>query len=155
MCANKVVSTKIAEEVLSNRLIGSNINHFTYFITGWTLRLIGSSGPEYTLRATDIQLKDYKFWLSSFSKLPINLTDSNEPDDVITGAAILSVTNSWPIRSVKLNELADLFIRFENDVEIIVKARVAYVDWTWQIDTEDGTNIIFCDNGELTTGLSF
>lgn len=155
MSEYKFISNDDAERVLSDRLISSSINKFAYFITGWTIRLIGSTGPEYTLKASEIQLSDSKSWRRGFAELPINLIDTNEPEDVLTGAAILSVTNRWPVQKVSINQKADLLIRFENEVEIIVRGLVDVVDWTWQVDADDGTNIVFCDTGELSTELSF
>jgi len=153
MSLNKIVSNNKAADILLERLIGSSINKVTYAITEWTLRIIGPNGPEYTLRAADIELINIGLWRKKVSRLPINIMDTNEPDDVITGAVIFSVVNRWPISKIQLNDQADLLLGFENNIEITVKAKVDLVDWTWQIDDENGTSIIFCDSGELSMGL--
>ena len=145
------IDQKIAEGILSDSLIGSSINSVRYFITGWSLRILGPTGPECTLDASEITLPDLALWRKNFVNLPIELLNTNEADDVIVASVIFSVVNKWPISSIQIKGKGDLVIGFENDSKIIIKAIVEYIDWTWKVDGADGKNLVFCDSGDFST----
>ena len=76
--------------------------------------------------------------------------NTNEPDDVIAAAIVFSALNKWPIGKVSVTTESDLVLSFENKTNFVIKAHVEYVDWTWQVDKENGDNLVFCASGELT-----
>ncbi len=149
--AFRKIDQKTAEDILSAHLIGSSIKSVRYYITGWSLRILGLTGPQCTLKASDITLPNLELWRKKFVGFPTELLDTNEPDDVIIASVIFSVVNKWPISSIQIIREGDLVIGFENDSKIIIKAIVEYIDWTWQVDQEDGKNLVFCDSGEFST----
>ena len=74
MSLNKIISNKVAADILAERLIGSSINKITYAITEWSLRILGPSCPEYTLRAAIIELANIGLWRKSEVRLETNQT---------------------------------------------------------------------------------
>ncbi len=143
------ISQKKAQQQLSKMLIGCSINKISYYITGWDLRLIGESGLEYIISASDIKTPNINQWWDSISAPPISLTETNEPEDTITAITIFTVLNKWPICSVEIDEQSNLCIGFENGSAICLLAIVEHVDWTWVIGTTEKTHIITCDTGVL------
>lgn len=146
----KVISPQEAEKILSDHLIGCSINLVTYFITGWTFRVFGKEGPELNIQASDIVVPNIEEWRKAFKALPSDLLNTNEPDDVIAAAIVFSALNKWPIGKVSVTTESDLVLSFENKTNFVIKAHVEYVDWTWQVDKENGDNLVFCASGELT-----
>lgn len=147
------ISREAAEAILTKHLIGLNVNKVEYFITGWNLRLLGRVGPELTLQASEMTLTNLYLWREKLSDLPVDILDTGEPDDVIIAAVIFTVINKWSISDVKINEKSDLILGFENKSEIVIKGVVDYIDYVWEINQRDGTNLVFCDTGRLSTHL--
>ena len=143
------ISQKDAQEQLSKMLVGCSINKVSYYITGWDLRLIGESGPEYIIYASDIETPNINQWWDSINEPPISLTETNEPEDTITAISIFTVLNRWPICSIEIDEKSNLCIGFENGCSINLLAVVEQVDWTWQVGTDRKNHIITCDSGVL------
>ena len=143
------ISQKKAQERLSKMLVGCSINKVSYYITGWDLRLITESGPEYFISASDIKTPNLDQWWNSIIEPPVSLTETNEPEDTITAISIFTVLNKWPICSVEIDEQSNLCIEFENGCTINLLAVVEHVDWTWQVGTDEKTHIITCDSGVL------
>ena len=143
------ISKAIAQAKLSEILIGCTINKVSYFITGWELRLIGKSGPEYNVYAAEILISEINNWWNYMGELPVNPRDTNEADDTIAAINIFTVTNKWPVSGIAINHLSNLELKFDNGCSLYMPAVVDCVDWTWQINTGTGTNIVTCDSGML------
>jgi len=152
---NREISKAEAQAKLSEILIGCSINKVSYFITGWDLRLIGESGHEYHLFTSEIRISAIEKWWNNIGELPINLKNTNEADDTIAAINIFTVTNKWPISSIKIDHQSNLELKFENGCNLYMPAVVDYVDWTWQINTETDTNIVTCDSGALYGNESY
>ena len=145
----KIISAEQTENLLRKYLIGSCVNSVTYFVTGWKLRFLGQSGFECLLHASDIVVPDLQSWQSALVMLPLNILDTNEPDDVIAAAIIFSAVNRWPVEGLRIDPDGNMSLRFENGAEFRVEAHVEHVDWTWSVDRENGQNIVLCDSGTL------
>ncbi len=143
------ISQNSAQERLSEMLVGCSINKVSYCITGWDLRLIGESGPEYIISASDIETPNISQWWDSINEPPISLTETNEPEDTITAITIFTVLNKWPICRVEIDEQSNLCVGFKNGSSIKLLAVVEHVDWTWEIGTDEKNHIITCDSGVL------
>lgn len=146
----KEVTTQVAQKILRERLIGSNINRISNFITGWSIKLIGPKGPEYNIEASEIIIPHIEQWRDAFAILPTDLLNTNEPDDVICAAILFSSMNKWPIINITIADNSDMTVKFKNDNQIIIKANVKYIDWTWEVNKENGNNILHCASGILT-----
>jgi len=152
---NREISKAEAQAKLSEILIGCSINKVSYFITGWDLRLIGESGPEYHLFTSEIRIPGIEKWWNNIGELPINLNNTNEADDTIAAINIFTVTNKWPISRITIDHQSNLELKCENGCNLYMPAAVDYVDWTWQINTESDTNIVTCDSGALYGNESY
>jgi hypothetical protein len=152
---NKEISKAEAQDKLSEILVGCSINKVSYFITGWDLRLIGESGPEYNLYAAEIRIPEIDKWWITIGELPINLKNSNEADDTIAAMNIFTVTNKWPVSSIAINHQSNLELKFDNGCSLYMPAVVDCVDWTWEVNTETGTNIVSCESGLLSGNESY
>ena len=152
---SREISKAEAQAKLSEILIGCSINKVSYYITGWDLRLIGESGPEYSLYTSEIQIPEIEKWWNNIGELPINLNNTNEADDTIAAINIFTVTNRWPVSSVAISHQNNLELKFDNGCSLVMPAIVEYVDWTWHLNTESDINIVTCDSGSLYGNESY
>ena len=146
------ISTETAEKLLRRELIGHVIDKVSYYITGWELRLNGPT--EYTLMASEITVPNLPAWQAKLFDLPIDISTTNEPADVATAAVIFAATGQWPISEIRIDEIGNLTIGFENGSEIIIAAIVDYVDWTWDVGISKERHLVFCDSGALSSNMS-
>lgn len=142
------ISKSKAQGRISKMLMGCSINNITYYITGWELRFIGKSGPEYTVIASEITLPNITQWWSSVGGLPLNLSEANEPDDTMSAIAIFTVLNKWPVSRVDIDAEGNLSLGFENGCILCISALVEQVDWTWQVSIEKIVRFT-CDSGPI------
>lgn len=134
--------------MVSSMLVGCGLNKISYYITGWDLRFIGKTGPEYSVYASDLEIPNYENWWESVRAMPVDLSDTNEPNDTIAAIVLFTALNKWPVNDVAIDDQGNLCLTFENGSSFKALANVEFVDWTWQIDSEAG-NVITCDSGVL------
>lgn len=145
----KRLSCEIAEKGLRNILVGGSIDRVAYYITGWELRIVQDSQPEFHLSAAEMTVPNVDDWWAGLDGLPIDLRATNEPSDTVVAVNIFTVINRWPISSISIDRTGNLLMEFANGCRLHVQAIVEMVDWTWQIDITDQCNIITCDSGQL------
>jgi hypothetical protein len=143
------LSNTEAQNQVTVMLSGCSINKVSYFITGWEFRLIGEDGPEYIVHATHVSIPNKDQWWSSIKNPPVNLKDTNEPDDTIAAMNIFTVINKWPIGSVAIDPSGILNLAFTNGCVIQLLATVKNVEWSWQVATEINKPILTCDGGKF------
>ena len=145
----KKVNHTEAAGIISDWLVGAGIQKLTYFITGWEIWLLDEETVEFKLVAAELTVPNIEVWRNSFSALPIDLLDTNEPDDVIIAAHLFSAFNKSRVEEVSLNETGDLILRFNNLVVIRAEAKVDLVDWAWSLKNTSTNKVLTCDSGPL------
>lgn len=142
------ISKTTAQERISRMLIGSSIDRMTYYITGWELQLVSADSPEYIIIASEITLPNIDRWRGSVAELPLDLTDTNEPEDTIVAISIFTVLNKWPVSSIEIDGKGNLMVGFENGIVLCVSAVVEIVDRAWHV-LEGKEVLLTCEFGAI------
>ncbi len=146
------ISNQEAQATMTEMLVGCFINKVAYHITGWDFRLIGETGPEYNIYAAEVEVPNILQWWNSVKATPVDLGDTNEPEDTIVAMNIFTVVNKWPICRVSIDDQSNLYLEFGNGCVLKILAIVELIDWTWQIGTDANKDIMTCDSGTLYAG---
>lgn len=143
------VEYKVAQEQISELLVGSFIDQVQYYVTGWELRVITDSGTVYNVGAAEIEVPGAEQWWSSLPSPIFSLTDTNEPEDTLAAIAIFTVLNRWPINRTVVDGQGNLVLAFENQCQLNLLAVVDTENFTWNIRDVKNKAIFFCDSGSV------
>jgi hypothetical protein len=143
------ISAEVASDLISRNLVGYSIDRISYYITGWELRLNSPSGPELQLSAAEIVAGDIEAMWGGLGELPIDLHNTNEPNDTLIAMILFTATNKWPITGASVDIPGNLIITFGNQSSIRCLAKVEQTDWTWDIRDLDDRNCMTCDSGPI------
>ncbi len=140
-------------------IIGNwNINRITYNVTYWEIRFISpvnSKPDELYLIAAEIDAPNIDLWNKAMKSLPIDLSNTHEPNDTIVAIQLMTAINRHGVGRVLVEQSGNLVLEFNNSTNVICKAEVEQVDWTWQIFDEEKTFCITCDSGPIYLSGSY
>ena len=129
-----IITNSAAQNTLNKELGGANFDGIEYFIAGWVLRFVPAKGKDIILKAFDLTLDNIESWRHSLSNCPIDILETNEPDDGIVAIALFSALNKAQISSVKVDKNFNLMISFSNGVSVVAKGTDDVVDRCWEVE---------------------
>ena len=133
----------MAQNILSKELGGASFDRIEYFISGWALRFVPAKGEDIILKAFDLTLDNIESWRHALSNCPIDILETNEPDDGIVAVALFSALNKAQISSVKVDNNLNLTILFSNGIIVVAKGADDVIDWCWEVELS--TNRLITD----------
>lgn len=134
----------------SEWLVGASVSKISYFVTGWEIQFLSLDvSADIHFYAAELMIPDIQVWREAFAGLPIDILNTNEPDDVIVGAQLLSAMNYSRVEGVLVNDSGVLELGFDNSIVVHAEAKIDMVDWTWSLKNTSTDEMMTCDSGPI------